>query len=715
MTNPINSNIDFAIKSEVSQTYNTLSESYSPINNLPLRVALNGKIYELNSNNRFASHIYRALTLGLKSEWYQSLASLSQKQHLRYLIKFIRWFETIEISDDNMYSVFKDFETYQVNILGLKPQSTGLSCLLYLMKNGIAEIDYERELHQYIEILLLRTNVSKYEPPIPETLTNFFGSIPWLKEAMGNEDYLKLEGPKRLSNSFSVTIATILNYILKIKKEAKNQIADHQFVNDSDTLAERAHRQFYCGNLFSKLSQFDENYSACDPLTELMVLDFVPKKNIVKLKHLWQKRQLDPATYYSYQLNGRQVFTLPNIFAQNAWNYPSELEQVLFSWLCAWQTIQPYDIPKLKKNDFIVTHNSAGRVVFVQSSYYKGRSGKIQEPPMLDAKQVEGNAIISYLEYFHDNEIHLISDLNVGKIQVTFGANSITERLINLINNQAINEEIMGNLSKRKSSPIFCKAMLALYEKKEYAFSKWVNALKKRKKQKKGFSIEAYHKDIEYPLPPLLFGYNAIKNSAVHANSDKYREGDLVNQNSHTSLTEKIHYLTDANKEWVNQNGRITRLVLNDIERHVYKPNLDQAINDAYELGLRTRVIKVLNEGITGAGKIQINSIGQMKYSNETYNEFNAEPDEIIVLDTVETVVTMLHYINQAQEKKHVLINRALTYFERTVLPNVEWMEYLLTSKLSPSTVKKGSVQFETLKSILPPLFLNEIRGSFNS
>lgn len=715
MINKNNSNIDFAIKHDDGSSKLSQLETYTPLDNLPIRVALNGKIFDLKSNCRYSSHIYRALTLGLKSEWYQALASLSQRQHSTSLIKFIKWFETIEINDDNKYSVFKDFETYQVNILGLKPQSTGLNCLLYLMENGVAEIDYDHGLHPYIETLLLRTDISKYEPPIPETLTNFFGSISWLRKALGNEDYLKLESPKRLSSSFSITIATILTYILKIKKEAKHQLRDLKFVNDSDTLDDRAQRQFYCGNLFSKLGQFDENYVANDSLTELMILDFVPKKNFEKLKYLWRRRQLDPATYYSYQLNGRQVFSLANIFAPNSWNYPSELEQVLFSWLCAWQTIQAYDIPKLKKNNFIITHNTEGRAVYVQSSYYKGRSGKIQEPPMLDARQPEGNAILSYLEYFHDNEAHLINVKSAGRVPITFGANSITERLINLINTQSINEKIMANLWERKSSPIFLKAMLALHEKREYAFSKWVNRLKKSEKQKTGFTMEAYHSDIKFPLPPQLFGFNAIKNSAVHATSDKYREGDLVNQNSHTSITEKIHYLTDANKDWVNQNGRITRLVLHDIERHVYKPNLDQAINDAYELGLRTRVIKVLKDGITDPDEVKINQIGQIRYSKEAYFDIDADPDEIIVLDTVETVVTMLHYIYEAQSKKHILINRALIFFERTVLPNVEWMEYLLISKLSPSVVKKGSDQFEKLKPILPQLFLNEIRGSLGS
>jgi hypothetical protein len=59
-----------------------------------------------------------------------------------------------------------------------------------------------------------------------------------------------------------------------------------------------------------------------------------------------------------------------------------------------------------------------------------------------------------------------------------------------------------------------------------------------------------------------------------------------------------MHYLTDANKDWVNQNGRITRAVLLDIERYVYRPNLDAAIQQTHENLLRTRIISALGSGI---------------------------------------------------------------------------------------------------------------------
>lgn len=677
MAKILHSKIDFAIKSKNIDPEKSSLVKPIHINKLPFRLILKGKIYELKSDDIYSKYISTAIQLGLKSEWYQSLGSYSKIQILNALKQFIKWFEEINIDENNKYTIFKEYETYQVNIRGLKPQSTGLNLLLNIIKNGINEIEYVHDLYTYVEKILTRTEISKYEPRIQDTLTNFFGSIHWLRNEIGNENYLKLESPKRLIASFSVTIATILIFILEIKKIAKKELINFKFEFDSDTLSSQAQRQFYCGNLFSKLSKFDKNFLSADKLTELMILDFVPKKNIEKLKYLWERRQLDPKTYYSYKLNGRQVFSLPNIFAHDAWEYPSKIEQVLFSWLCSWQTVQPFDVAKLKKNNFILSKNSEGRVIYVQCSYYKGRSARVQEPPMLDAREVEGKAIIEYLNYFTDNKTHLISSINISNIPITFGQNSITERLINLINFKPINEEITSKLCKRKTSPIFIRSLLALHKNKEHVFIKWVNRIKLEKKQTSGFTIEEYVKNTEFPVPQKLFGLNAIKNSAVHAASDRYRDDDLINQNSHTSSTEKNHYLTDANKDWVNQNGRITRMVLHDIERHVYKPNYEQAKNDAYELYLRTKVINALEVSSSNSDKIKINTIGHLKFSTDIYSEFNLDMDEVIVLDSEETVVTMLHYLNEAESKKDILINQSLTFFERTILPNVEWMEHL--------------------------------------
>ena len=75
--------------------------------------------------------------------------------------------------------------------------------------------------------------------------------------------------------------------------------------------------------------------------------------------------------------------------------------------------------------------------------------------------------------------------------------------------------------------------------------------------------------------PQSLFKGSHIKNSSVYSRTDQYRDEDLINTNSHSSLTEKLSYMTDANKEWVNQVGRILRMVLVDIEMHAFSPKFD--------------------------------------------------------------------------------------------------------------------------------------------
>lgn len=711
MTDKYASKIETAYKNINDEFNSAISQSPSILKNSLNRVILKGKFYELNSTNDYANYIYQSISVALKSDWYQSVTEFTQRQISTSLKFFILWLNEQKINDSNKYSILKEFETHRVNIIGVKPQSTGLNSIITLIKQGMNEIDFDNEIYVYLNTLILRTNISKFDPPIPDTLTNFFSSISWLRNEIGDDNFQKLESPKRLINSFSVTIATILFHILNIKQEAKSTLKHDDLIKNDETLNNRANRQIYTGNLFAKLSKFDNNFQPVGHLTELMILDFVPKKNIEKLSILSQKGFFNPHNDYRYNLNKNQIFTKPNIFSPGAWEAPSEIEQVLFAWLCAWQTIQPYDVAKLKKNDFIITRNNQGRTVSVQCTYYKGRSGRKQEPPMLDSRQIEAKAIISYLDYFPNSKTHLIDSINIAHIQLTFGRLSITERLINLINCQAINELIFSNLWKRRANPIFIKSFIALNNKKEFTFIKWINKLKIIETKKSGFTINEYKKSTLFPLPAKFFGLNAIKNTAVHANTDRYREADLINQNSHTSETEKTSYLTDANKDWVNQNGRITRLVLHDIEKYVYKPNLDQARKDAHEMSLRTKVIKVLDEGISDSNKVKINSIGQVNYSKEIYIANDADADEIIVLDTEETVVTMLHYINEAVAKQSLLMGDAITYFERTVLPTVEWMEYILTCKLSAPVIKQGNKKYEEIKNILPQLFLNEIRG----
>ncbi|HEY8260632.1 MAG TPA: hypothetical protein VIG55_05430 [Methylosinus sp.] len=278
--------------------------------------------------------------------------------------------------------------------------------------------------------------------------------------------------------------------------------------------------------------------------------------------------------------------------------------------------------------------------------------------------------------------------------------NSIANRLLRLWSDKDLETAIREKINQRKSSPIFLHAYKSMLSGTSENFGAW------REKHSGGFN--EYKLNVERPLPIALFGPTHIKNSAVHAKSDRYREGDLINQNSHSNQTEKMHYLTDANKDWINQNGRITRAVLYDIERYVYRPNLNAAIQQAHENLIRTRVISVLDAGIDGTNEVRINPLGCIDFGDIETEGTLIDADSIVVLDTPETVINMLHYISEAERQKDILIANSLSFFERTVLPTVEWMDTVM-SKMSTASVKQGECTYENVKGILPPLFLNEL------
>ncbi|UPR51981.1 hypothetical protein ITG09_15120 [Vibrio cyclitrophicus] len=165
--------------------------------------------------------------------------------------------------------------------------------------------------------------------------------------------------------------------------------------------------------------------------------------------------------------------------------------------------------------------------------------------------------------------------------------------------------------------------------------------------------------------------------------------------------------MTDQNKEWVNQNGRITRIVLDDIEHHAYKPNINTALNLARERRLQTQIMQE-----TANQEVRINPLGQVITTSTEEMTTSDKQSLHIVWDTPETVVYFLHYLSEAERQANRLIEHALQYFERTVLPDAEWMSSLLNNGLSPKTIRLGKKSYKKLHEVLPPLFENQIQGS---
>lgn len=673
------------------------------------RLKLGGKYYDLDNKSVEAKFIYKAITTALQSEWFIRQVDTSKKTWISHLKEFILWLSNFNIEIERRYLILKDFESYRVNEVNVKPQSSGVRKIINLLNNSI-EHDSDSEFIKYIRKLIRDTELSKPDERQQGTLTGYFGSMPWLRDVIGERDYLKLESPKLLMKSFSVVIATTLLFIIDQKKIAKRKLVNPEKLTNEKVKQKRSRNQSFCRDLLLEIGDFDDNFRPVNDLTELMLLDFVPEDKRVEL--IDRLRYSNSNKKFSTKTSDRSrkyIFTNPCIFHYENWDVHSEIEQYLCAWLCAWQAIQPTDIGKLKKNNFVINKNEHGKAISVQCVYYKSRSQDVKQPPFLSATQIEGKALIAYLEELTENDSKLFLCNVSGIPNLNFAPYSIPGRISRLFQSETIRNKVNSNLQYAQASAVFIRGYVAMALHHEESFDVWGH---RQRKKNNSVSIEIYRKLVKRPLPILNFGLAALKNSSIHARTDQYRDGDLVNLNSHTSLTEKLSYLTDSNKEWVNQNGRVTRLVLKDIENYVFKPNLMVVEEIAYEAIVRTHVVNSLSDGISDKTAVVINSIGRVDRKKTVVELPNTDFNDILVLDSKETVVTMLHYISEAERQYDNLIGNALNFFEETVLPNVEWMEYLLRNgKLSPEMIKGGKDEYEKIKDFLPKLFENELRG----
>jgi hypothetical protein len=681
-----------------------LPVSLTSLNIVPKRLTLQTnrntfKTIELSNNNEYAQHIYKTIALGLASDWYANSVDVTKRNVNCVLAHFIKWLNTYEISEDNRYKLIKLYESKRTNEDGVKPQSSGLRIIIPTLREGSYNTSLDQKTAMYINELLKSTTASINDESKPITLSAFFSSMPWLREEMGEENYLKLESPKRLIESFSITISVTLLFIIEAKKQAQLRLKNPSELQTSNAKNPLELRNSYSRRQLEKLGSLDTTGQPVDDLTRLIIADCVPLDRQDKLLSIWQS--LKPGKRLTDRY--RQFFIESQLLTIEHWNKPSPIEQLLFSWLCAIQMIQPNDIGKLKLNNFTVVRNEHGRPQLIQCNYYKGRSGREQEPPVLEASSSEGRAILAYLDYAKSASSALCEAPK--PLHLSNFLTSVPVRLLSLWSDENLNSRICEKMIQRKSSPLFLRAYKAMLRGSKGCIA-W------RIRNKGG--IKAYRQKVSRPLPYILFGTTAVKTSAVHARSDKYRESDLINQNSHSNQTEKAQYLTDANKDWVNQNGRITRLVLFDIERYVYRPNLDAAIQQVHEDLLRTHVINAIDAGIDNDREVKINSLGRMNLRNDEIEDWGVDGDSIVVLDTQETVINMLHFISEAERQQDVLIMNALHFFERTILPSVEWM-HVVINRMSPTTVQHGERTYKEIQGLLPPLFSNELRAGTTS
>lgn len=635
-------------------------------------------ILSLKNPNQYHSAIFTACSAAFESDWFlNSISERSKPTYWDCTRLFLTWLnETNYVTkDNNRYDCLIDYELYYMNQKGCK--TSPLSVLKIIIENGLDSPFLEQREIKYLERLLNLTDPAPTTNRTSFTLTDWL-SLPWLRNIIEEKDYLRLESAARVHSSFRITVAVTLIFLLEIRslKQAQPSI---NFDNSEEGW------QYNWNYLqVQKYGSFDNNGSPLDAITELVWLDLVKPSFYKAIKDKISKEGIH-SLRKKIEKDSNPPWQKPNFFHPDYQEIYSPIEELLASWLFACEAIQTSDIPKLKPKDYAVENNSSGSLIMMQCQYYKGRSGDMQSPQVLMASNSWTRAIYLYMQkldpskpMFRSNVKRQISIPNLGSRSKQ---QTLTNFLFNIWKIPVLRQRINSELHKEESTQIFLNAFLAL-ENGSLSKGNYCRANNK--------SSEEYYNSVPRPLPPNLFTLTHIKNTSVHAGGDDYRDSDLINHHSHTSATEKHSYLTDQNKDFVNRSGRITRLVLHDLQNTVYQPSIDRVQSKIKDLELRTKIIDA-----TSIEDTNVQNITQLIDKDEF-------DDQIVVYDTLDSALFFMHYINQAEIIYPSLLRTRPDFVERTLIVKVEWMTQTLSKMRSAKEAKK---QYKTLQQYLPPLF----------
>jgi len=635
-------------------------------------------VVQVKSGNSFHESIFQALAAASISEWFIGNTATTQKGHFNRIRRFVNWLNQYDIdrNEDNKYECLTSYGVYQRNVLGLK-HCDALE-LKFIISNGLQTTFLSPSEIRYLDNVILLTKANEPSQSSGYTLTRWF-CMPWLRSILGENAYLQLESPRRLISSFRITIATTLLYLLECRQifEERRLPLDHAV--ESEPISEKQWNEIF----LNSIGRFDSDGFATDILTATLLQDFI-NPSLPSAFHprisIGNNRQLDRWTNDQGMENRTwreaKLFT-PSYLTGYCW-----LEEILAAWLLACSAIQPSDIPKLAINNFVMERNEKGRLILMQCKYFKGRSGRHHESPMMMASDCSTQALYRYLLDL-PNQNHLFST-NVGKsiylprLGSAGTCNSEIRFLHQLWKMPQLRQRLDAEFQRGNASSIFLDAMLALELGTPSRAS-----LRDRSSQPVGDSNER-------TLPSYLFKLSHLKTSAVHAGSDQYRDADLINHHSHTSQTEKHSYLTDSNKDWVNQLGRITRLVLHDLENAVYCPSIQLFKKNVLDRNSRTHVIQAS----------ETDEPASINTKDEAVQNMNAH--YLIVSDTLDSALYFEHYINEAETHFKKILQVRPDFVERTLLVQVEWMTRTL---LKMRQAKAAKSMYPEIKKHLPPMF----------
>lgn len=670
---------DYAIENESSQFDKVLPQQPSQ---LPTQSKIityqtpagTTQIISLNKENKYHKIIFSACKAGFKSNWFIGLSSRSKYTYFNAIRKYFDWINDSNhyINNKSRYDTLKEFEAYRHNVRGLKSSLLGL--INQVIQEGMTSSDTTDSDYNFLQTLISLSKPAHPPKPEPVTLSGWF-ELPWLRPIISEQAYFQLESPRLLFLSFRATIATTLLYLLKHRQ---------RWQQSSVIEFDQSRRNWqYDWNriLFEREGKFNKKGDPEDEFSQMLWSDLISRtgQKILKAKIMQERlHKLKPT--YSYQ--GKRIcpWQKPTFFRPDYQTRYSHIEELLCAWLAACEAIQPADIPKLKTKNYAHERNTSGRLIAMECTYYKGRSGTNKQPAILMGSDPWTRALDQYMTGLSVPHLFTTGVAEHKIFPALKRQNPITF-LFNIWKLPSFQQQLESELKRTGATPLFLHAMLAL-EHGDENYSQFY--------KRTGKEVDEYRAIKSRPLPAFMFSFTHIKNTAVHAGTDSYRAADLVNHHSHSSLTEKTSYLTDKNKEWVNQAGRITRLVLHDLQNVVFQPSITDISQSVKDLELRTRISEA-----THTNDIIIHSMQNSAIASESDNT-------IVVSDTNDTALYFIHYINQAEALLPKLLSARPAWVERTLVVKVEWMTRTLTRMRTAATAHKT---YDKLAAHLPPLF----------
>ncbi|MEQ3660717.1 MAG: hypothetical protein ABNH21_17370 [Glaciecola sp.] len=686
---------------------------------------------------------------------YTDRSALSYKRASRqYGAIFIDYLNKIDINETNRLTILKDFEANRVKSDGVKTQSTGLRSLIRLINISLDYAPFTETIDSsqfnYLNTLT-KTKVAPDDNKDAKTMTAWFSFHSWLRIedfGIGNEKFNRLASPKALTKSLRITAEVALYSIQKAKyalidffKEqniAPESVAPPRMSpNRGDMSAENY--KLECNKFKKYIYPFIEKrftflhkayldlpspsqelslafeiiiYSWC---REVCIADSMQrfKNGQTQTYHFQNSRRfsVDKSAMFSHEF----LYALAD-YAYNdvSSSLPvSSIEHVLFHWLMAYQSVQVSDITKLRLSNFRFVRRTNGRITHIESEYFKGRANDIHHLKSIKANTDMGKSILNFINdrtaEYNDSETNLTHNLPT----LTTAKNGSIGQFIRLCARSSLREEIDSSLEVNKASSVYVDALSRIIEN-GIALKVYENRI-----QKSSIDVD-YRQDwllrCGTPKKHDLFGISCIKTSAIHARSDTFTPTQLQNYNSHTNDTERKNYLTEHNQEWLNNCGRITRAVMQDLHVNVFVPSKQkkQCFNSDFTRAsevIDMRCSNVLNRLrlVTRKDHGQVDELGFLK---ENPLEHADLPDTLYLLDSPETVMKFHHYVHEAEKKHKQLAIRSLDFLLFTVLPTVEWVSTLLAEKhFSKESLEKGKELFEQYAQILPPHFSAQLGG----